>query len=292
MKTLIIKLGATGDVVRTTTLLHVLEGEIHWLTGDNNVAMLQDLERIGEIIPWSAANRLVGRHYTRIINLEDSLEAAKLQNEIGYNDLFGAFINQSGKMDYTDSSREWFDLSLISRFGIKKADQLKLENRKTFQDMLFSGLGYSFTGQSYCLPPSQANGLEGDIAIAPEAGAVWPMKNWAHFNELKDRLQEVGFKVNFLPMRNTLSEHIGDVQGHSYLISGDTLPMHIALGSNIKCLSIFICTSPWEIYGYGIQKKLISPLLGKYFYQRGLNREAVGSITIDQVFSAVLAHLE
>ncbi len=32
MKILIIKLGALGDVVRTTVLLNELDGEIHWLT--------------------------------------------------------------------------------------------------------------------------------------------------------------------------------------------------------------------------------------------------------------------
>jgi heptosyltransferase-2 len=291
MKTLIIKLGATGDVVRTTTLLHDLEGEIHWLTSDLNTVMLHGAEKIAEIIGWSDADRLRGRRYDLVINLEDSLEAGALQQNIAYGDLFGAFLNASGRMDYTESSREWFDLSLISRFGLKQADQLKMQNRKTFQDMLFRGLGYNFVGQPYHLPLSAPTDLAGDIAIAPESGAVWPMKNWAHYDRLKAKLEEAGYIVNYLPMRRTLNEHIADVQGHKYLISGDTLPMHIALGSKMKCLSIFICTSPWEIYDYGLQKKIVSPLIDKYFYQRGLFREAVESITVDEVYNTVMGHI-
>ena len=45
--------------------------------------------------------------------------------------------------------------------------------------------------------------------------------------------------------------------------------MHFALGSGIPCVSILTCTSPWEIYEYGLQQKIVSPLLAEYFYQRG-----------------------
>ena len=292
METLIIKLGATGDVVRTTTLLQVLDGEIHWLTSDLNTIMLKGSERIAQLIPWTKCDRLKGRHYDLVINLEDSLEVASLLNDLKYKDLFGAYLNGAGGMDYTESSSEWFDLSLISRFGKERADQLKLQNRKTYQDILFQGLGYSFTGQTYYVPKSERTDLSGDIAIAPESGAVWPMKNWAYFDELKAKFENRGYLVNYLPLRKTLSEHINDVQSHKYLVSGDSLPMHIALGSRIKCLSIFICTSPWEIYDYGLQKKVVSPLLAKYFYKRDFQREAVESIAVDQVFDIVENHFQ
>lgn len=292
MRTLIIKLGATGDVVRTTTLLHVLDGEIHWLTSDLNTVMLKGSQKISDLTPWAKRDRLRGRDYDLVINLEDTPEAASVLDDLRYKDLFGAYLNGSRQIDYTVSSKEWFDLSLISRFGRARADQLKLENRQTFQEMLFRGLGYSFSGQPYYIPDPEPTDLSGDIAIAPESGAVWPMKNWAYFDELKAKLEARGYSVNYLPLRKTLSEHIHDVQSHKYLVSGDSLPMHIALGSRIRCLSIFICTSPWEIHGYGLQKKVVSPLLEKYFYKRDFQREAVESIGVDEVLEDVLGHLE
>ena len=49
------------------------------------------------------------------------------------------------------------------------------------------------------------------------------------------------------------------------------------------CVSIFTCTSPWEIYGYGLQKKIVSPLLEKFFYKRGYDRSATTAITVEEV---------
>ena len=107
----------------------------------------------------------------------------------------------------------------------------------------------------------------------------------------KNVFLSMGYKVNYLPMRDSLLEHIGDVKNHRFLVSGDTLPMHIALGSGIKCITLFTCTSPWEIYDYGIQKKIISPLLGKYFYKRGFAEEATTSISVNKVYEEVIEHL-
>lgn len=289
MKTLIIKLGATGDVVRTTTLLHELEGEVHWLTSDLNTIMLAKAPKVERIIAWSKRKILKGDSFDLVINLEDSMEAAILQRTIQFKMLFGAYMDENDQMVYTDSSREWFDLSLISRFGIQEADRLKLKNRKTFQEMVFRGLGFTFSGQPYFQPKPVKTDLLGDIAIAPKSGTVWPMKNWAFFDKLKQKLETDGFAVNYLPMRDTLGEHLGDVKNHNYLISGDSLPMHIAMGYGIRCLSIFICTSPWEIYDYGLQTKIVSPLIGKFFYKRDFKPEAVTSLSLNEVYDAVLS---
>jgi len=288
MKTLIIKLGAAGDVVRTTTLLNVLKGEVHWLTSDSNIVLLKGALKVSDCIPFSKKNDLRNRFYDLIINLEDTLEVAMLLKEIKFGELFGAYLNKTDKLTYTEYSKEWFDLSLISVYGKEKADQLKFENRNTYQEMIFKGLGYQFAGEKYFIPEPTDSGLEGDIAIAAQSGTVWPMKNWAFYDELKIKLMAKGYKVNFLPQRNTLLEHIGDIRNHRYLISGDTLPMHIALGSGVKCITIFICTSPWEIYDYGVQRKIVSPYLKEYFYKRTFDPKATASISLSEVYEAAL----
>lgn len=151
---------------------------------------------------------------------------------------------------------------------------MKLKNRRCYQEIIFNGLGYTFKGEPYLLPNPIATYLVGDIALAPYAGAVWPMKNWAYYDGLKSRLERSGYKVNFLPARSSMLEHLADVQNHRYLVSGDTLPMHIALGYRKDCTSIFICTSPWEIHGYGLQRKIVSPKLSDYFYRRDFDVKA------------------
>ena len=97
--------------------------------------------------------------------------------------------------------------------------------------------------------------------------------------------------MNVLPERATLLEHLGDVKNHRGLVSGDSLPMYFALGLGVRCVTIFNCTSPWEIYDYGIQRKITSPLLAQYFFKRGLDERAITAIPLNEVFTAVLEQL-
>jgi heptosyltransferase-2 len=289
MNALIVKLGATGDVVRTTTLLGSLPGEITWLTEQKNALLLQGLARSVRCFPWEERDCCRDRIYDLVINLEDTPGVAKFASDLEHRRLWGACAGPDDTVGYTEDARDWFDLSLISRFGRERADQLKLQNRSTYQELIFNGLGLRFSGEKYVLPQVSPSPLRGDIAIAAEAGAVWPMKKWAYYDELKRALASRGFIVNVLPTRQTLLEHLADVQGHRVLVSGDTLPMHLALGSGVKCVSLFTCTSPWEIYDYGIQTKIVSPLLEEFFYKRGFDQRAITAIGLDEVLSATLA---
>jgi ADP-heptose:LPS heptosyltransferase len=92
--------------------------------------------------------------------------------------------------------------------------------------------------------------------------------------------------VNVLPKRPTLLEHLGDIAGHRLLVSGDSLPMHLALGRGIRCVTLFTCTSPWEIHGYGLQEQIISPALERYFYRRDFDPAATTAIPLQTVLDA------
>jgi ADP-heptose:LPS heptosyltransferase len=291
MNTLIIKLGATGDVVRTTPLLEKLSGKITWITAAKNISLLQGLQINPRSISWEQRSAVVNERYDFVINLEDTLESGQFVQALKFDRLFGALLDTNGKLVYTDDSSGWFDLSLISRFGKQEADRLKLENHRTYQDLIFSGLGFEFNGEKYLLPEPSKTDLPGDIAISPKAGAVWPMKNWAYYAELKHELEKRGLVVNVLPERATLLEHLGDVRNHRVLVSGDSLPMHFALGTGTRCVTIFNCTSPWEIFDYGIQRQITSPLLAEFFFKRGMDARATGAVSVQEVFNAVMEQL-
>jgi hypothetical protein len=68
--------------------------------------------------------------------------------------------------------------------------------------------------------------------------------------------------------------------------------MHFALGTGTRCVTLFTCTSPWEIYDYGVQRKIVSPLLEEFFYKRGYNERATTAISVDEVLNAVMTQLE
>jgi ADP-heptose:LPS heptosyltransferase len=83
------------------------------------------------------------------------------------------------------------------------------------------------------------------------------MKNWAFYDPLKQNLESEGITVNILPKRASLLEHVYDVQMHRCLVGGDSSPMHFALATGRRCVTIFNCTSPWEVYDYGLQTKTV-----------------------------------
>jgi len=292
MDVLIAKLGATGDVVRTTPLLRRFSGHVSWLTEAKNSSLLQGLRENLRCASWEQRDVLRDRKYDLVINLEDTLEVGHYVKSLEFEQLFGAYVDTSGTLRYTNDSRGWFDLSLISVYGKDKADKIKLQNRRTYQDLIFSGLGFQFNGETYVMPESTQTGLAGDIAIAPEAGPVWPMKNWAYYDNLKRELEAKELSVNLLPKRTSLLEHLDDVRNHRCVVGGDSLPMHMALGSGTPCVTLFNCTSPWEIYDYGVQAKIVSPLLEEFFYQRSFDSRATTAISLDQVLGTVIAQLD
>src|SRR5262245_15786445 len=153
MNVLIIKLGATGDVVRTTPLLRRLEGSVSWITGENNLALLEGINRELRCVSWKDRTRVADIAYDLVINLEDDWETSSFLDELEFKQLFGAHLNADRRLTYTSDSCEWFDLSLISKYGREEADRRKLLNRRTYQELIFDGLGLGFRGETYYLPP-------------------------------------------------------------------------------------------------------------------------------------------
>src|SRR3954467_437276 len=144
MEVLIVKLGATGDVVRTTTLLRRFTENVTWITAEKNAVLLKGLRPALRCFSWEDRDKARDRAYGLIINLEDTLDVADFLETVKGKQRFGAYINSQHRLAYTDDSRQWFDLSIISVHGKKAADRLKLANRRTYQDLIFEGLGFEF----------------------------------------------------------------------------------------------------------------------------------------------------
>ena len=135
MNVLIIKLGATGDVVRTTPLLRRLNGNVTWITAAKNTIFFQGLRENLKCVSWEQRHLVQDAKYDLIINLEDSLEVGHYVRTLESQQLFGAYVDSKSVLRYTDDSHRWFDLSLISLYGRQQADKLKLQNRYTYRRM-------------------------------------------------------------------------------------------------------------------------------------------------------------
>jgi heptosyltransferase-2 len=285
-KLLIIKCGAAGDVVRTTTLLHPYrDWEIDWLISPENRQLLLN-DRVRAL--FDSPDQLPASEYDLVINLEDDAAyVADVLPRIRYKRIFGAVMDGANTIGYTDDAAGWFDMGLISRYGLDRANELKYLNRRSYQEIIFDGLGLRFNGEPYVMPsPLPSSECHGDIAVAPTAGKRWPMKNWYYTGKLIETLSKK-YRVTTLPVRPTMLDHIADIRNHKFVIAPDSLPMHLAIGLVIPCLSVFPCTGPWEIHDYGLLTKVESPKLAQYFFGRDYIEDAVSCIPFDAVYSIV-----
>ncbi len=69
MATLILKLNATGDVVRTTTLLRRLSGHVTWVTAAANMILLDGVAPQLRCVSWEGRASAADRRYDLVINL-------------------------------------------------------------------------------------------------------------------------------------------------------------------------------------------------------------------------------
>src|SRR6185436_13519381 len=99
MNVLIIKLGATGDVVRTTPLLRRLNGSVTWVTAFKNRPLLEGLTESAadlHLLAWEDRHSLEGKSFDLVINLEDDIETASLLSSVRAKRVFGAYANGAG----------------------------------------------------------------------------------------------------------------------------------------------------------------------------------------------------
>lgn len=297
--TLLIKLGALGDVLRTTSLLSVLGGDVYWVTQEESLPLLANcrgnLKRVFGID--DAKDILANYAFDVVLCLEDDRDSAALASGIQTKSLIGAFLEPNGSLSYTDSAAEWFDIGLISKLGRKKADALKKDNTKTYQEILFNIAGKRFNGEEYCLNPDicadREPGIKEKVLIGIETRADkrWPTKCWNKYNELGNLLEEDGYAIKFFSQRDTVKEYVNDINECDVVVSGDTLALHLALALRIKAVGIFTCTSPNEVYDYKRMVKVISPLWKEAFYSRKYIPEAVEAVSVEKVYNAVKGFL-
>jgi heptosyltransferase II len=288
-KTLIIKLGACGDVVRTTPLLHVIEGDIHWLTsGYNSTILPGNCSHLTNVFTLEKDISAISKHqYDLVLSLDEQTDIAGILPLLKYKRLNGVCKNKAS-IGYTAEASDWFDMSLISVLGRQQADLLKYKNRKSYQELIFKIAGKPFNAQPYWINLPAAHKNDFTVGIEKRAGDRWPGKMWWGYDILAAQLEERGYKIHFFSQRDTLQEYIKEIGACNYIISGDTLAMHIALAYGLPVLSIFTCTAPWEIYDYGLLHKVVSPFLKESFYKTEPVHAAIEAITIEMVLEAFL----
>ena len=153
---LIIKLGAIGDVIRTTPLLHKLKAtypsaKIWWLTLTPEILPAT----VDEPLAFSLKNIVALRslHFDILYNLDKDREACALAEQISASTKRG-FNLQKGIISAADGVAEEKYLTGIF-------DDVSQTNTKSYPQEIFEICGFTFAGEKvHSRPPDGNNGLE------------------------------------------------------------------------------------------------------------------------------------
>ena len=258
--TLIIKLGAMGDVLRTTTILRALPGPVTWVTRTASLPLLENIPQIQELLSFeAAAETLAGRRFGLVACLDDEPEACRLADQVQADRRVGAFLRE-GRVEYGESARSWYDMGLVSRFGKERADALKRLNTRSYQEHLFEIFGLEFKGEDYVFGYAPHDVDRKRVGIEMRADARWQLKRWGRYPQLVERLRDDGLDVFVFEQREDLRDFIADVNSCGLVVTGDTLTMHLGLALRKRVIAVFGPTSAPEIHAYDRLSTIVSPI--------------------------------
>lgn len=284
---LIIKLGAMGDVVRTTPILHGLrkkfpKDEIWWLTRHPEVLPQQ----IDEILPFNLASVLTLQRtsFDAIYNLDKDREACALASQLNALDKFGYTLHQGHPMGLTPAAE----------FSIKKGidDEFSQSYSMSYLQEIFHicNLGeFNPKKHEYVLPNFERPNRKAFsrkrkilVGLNTGCGERWEAREWklGYWLVLCTHLKENGYEVLLLggkeedgfnkwlametgvyylgvrPILEFMQEHLDlcDV-----VVTLVTSTMHLALGmkKRVVVLNNIFNKNEFELYGRGV---VVEPL--------------------------------
>lgn len=259
-KILVIKLGAIGDVIRTTCLIHKFEElypncHITWLTQSPDVL---PSDRIDQIFKFDFVSLYTLRNseFDIAINLDKEPEACMLLSEVEAKTKHG-FIWKNHHIAAADKNAEH---KLITGLF----DNISKENTKSYQQEIFEICGFDFKDEGYILNFNQEladkwktefdNLSEGKKVVGLNTGCgerwqtrLWPEDKWI---DLIGKLKEEGYfpvvlggkaehKKNrmfaeetgcYYPGHYSLQEFIAISSRCDTIVTQVSMMMHIAIG--------------------------------------------------------------
>jgi len=325
---LIVKHGALGDVLRISYLLPGLlqvygcHSEIYWYTHPGSLDLLRFNPYIYRIVTNS--DEITGVRFDLVLSFDDELEQAMVAGSMYCRKLVGAYVEE-GRVVYTEDSSEWFDMGIISRFGEDHADRLKKLNKRSHAHIFSKMLGVTVKDPYFKNSPIIESYWERilsgpffKLGINPAAGARWPSKSLRECEILPLIESAVLLKVGERPVKvfllgegevrltfmevervlgrcvttlNTSSSVLdlaAAVKALDYLISSDSLALHLGIAQGIRNLSFYAPTSAVEIETFGLGVKVISTSEDYCSYERDADNT---SITAERIMSAFCDHL-
>lgn len=306
-RVLVLKLGALGDVLRTTPVLEALHASppvhVTWVAGAAAAPLLAGHPRIDRLLTpgYETSERLGAERFDLLLSLDKDPYSTALAMRVDAVERRGFGRDANGSLVPLHPSAAYaYDLGL--------SDRLKFhENTRTYQDVTFEVCGLTWRRQEYDVPAVRDRAAAGrDLLRAagvPErggplvglntgAGGVFANKAWTieGYAELARALARDGARVALLggpddAERNraigtraggaalptgehSLADFAGLVACCDLVVTGDTLGMHLAIAARVPVIVLFGSTCAVEIELYGRGEKIVTPIECHPCYRR------------------------
>jgi heptosyltransferase-2 len=287
------------------------EAVIDWLTAQNAREILLNNPEISRILVWE--EKPVLGQYDLVIGLEDDKAVCDSVTQIKTKQLIGAFL-KDGKQAYTPSA--WFDMSIISKKGIERANKAKKANVITYQEHMADLLGIKVSPYVFSLTePEIEYGKkviqslgQGLIGVNTGAGQRWPLKSWGIDQTIKlikrldrpvlilggeeerERNQAIAAATGWPDAGvHSIRQFASIINQCQVVLTTDSLAMHLAIALRKPLVVLFGPTSAAEIELYGLGEKLVAPLDCTVCYRKAcdLKPNCMDELSVDQVYSAL-----
>ena len=275
---LIIKLGAAGDVIRTTPVLRKLReihpnAEIVWLT---DYPVFVPLDFVNTVLEFKPENVLwlLGREFDILYNLDKDRHALGLAEQIKATEKKGYVPDRFGKCKPSNSDAK-------DKWQTGLWDDVCMQNTKSYPQEIFDIFGLEFAGEKYILPKQTsppAFNLPNDkkiIGLNTGCGTRWLTRLWGTENwiQLSQMLSDSGYfplllggpledEMNRKLAENSKAEYLGTFNREDFVsltdrcdlvVTSVTMMMHIAIGleKKIVLLNNIFNKHEFELYGLG-----------------------------------------
>lgn len=319
---LIIKLGAIGDVIRTTPLVEKYRTlypgcHITWITHTPDILPKKEIDTILSF-SFTSVFTLSHKHFDIAINLDKDQEACMLLSDINAIEKYG-FIWRDGHLNTANNLAEHKILTGLF-------DNESKINTKSYLEEIFEICGFTYNRERYLLNVNEqlvdkwsilkkeANNKK-IIGLNTGCGKRWPTRLWPSENwiELIQLLQNAGYQPlllggideheqNLVYQQKTGAKYLGTFSLEEFIsitsqcdgiVTAVSMMMHIALGLGKKMIlfnNIFN-KHEFSLFGNG---EIIEPSTGcdcYYGAKCSRNRQCMNDISTDQVFNAIQRHI-
>lgn len=280
---LIIKLGAIGDVIRTTPLLRKIRKEypnakITWLTHTPSILPAGEIE---EILKYDLAAVLYVQqtYFDILFNLDKDKDACALALSLNAKNKFGYTLKDGVAFPMNDLANHKYSTGLF--------DTVSKANSKSYVREIFEMVGWEFNGEEYVFDNYKSKGYKWNLNVDKKliglntgCGDRWTTRLWPEelWIELIRLLQAEGYEPVLLGGEQedeknkrlsaetnatylghfSLPEFINLTYQMDVVVTQVTMAMHIAVALQKRTVLMNNIFNPheFELYGRGA---IVSP---------------------------------